>query len=65
MNLLLAKAIEDANSKPAGIFPLDIARILCSANFDDRKIINWIDPPDCRQYIDALHKLGENLIINL
>lgn len=65
MNLSLIKAIEDTNSKAAGIFPLDIARILCSANSDDWEAIKWIKPQDKEQYIIELNKLGENLIINV
>jgi len=65
MKLSLVKAMEDANSKAAGIFPLEIARILCSANSDDWKTIKWIEAPDCNQYINELHDLGESLIINI
>lgn len=65
MNLSLIKAIEDANSKAAGIFPLDIARILCSANSDDWEAIKWIKPPDKEQYIIELNKLGKSLIMNV
>jgi predicted nucleotidyltransferase component of viral defense system len=63
MNLSLHKAITDAHSKAAGIFPADIARILCSANQNDWKTIKWIDPPDCKIFLEDLRKIGESLII--
>ena len=63
MNLSLSIAISDAHSKAAGIFPADLARILCSANQTDWEVIQWIEPPECEKFLEDLKKLGESLII--
>jgi hypothetical protein len=61
--LAITKAIEDARSKAAGIFPADLARVLCSVTIADWELIRWIDPPDSKQFIQDLYKLGEQLIL--
>ena len=43
--LSLQQALADADSKAAGIFPADLARVLLSVNEKDWEVINWIDPP--------------------
>lgn len=63
MGLSIIPAITNANSKAAGIFPADLARIICSVNEFDWQIINWIDPPEREEYISRLQELGESLII--
>ena len=45
MSLPLKPAIHDASSKAAGIFPADLARVLCSAKAEDWQVVQWIDPP--------------------
>ena len=44
MSLPLRPAIHDASSKAAGIFPADLARVLCS-KAEDWPVVQWIDPP--------------------
>ena len=63
LNLSLNKAITDAHSKAAGIFPADLARILCSVSQNDWEAIKWIEPPDCEKFLYDLRKIGESLII--
>lgn len=63
MNLSLAEAIEGADSKAAGIFHADLARVLCSATEEDWKLIRWIEAPDPAQFVADLCTLGERLIL--
>ena len=61
--LSLASALDDAQSKAAGLFPADVARLLISANESDWQMVRWIDPPRARQFVNDLHALGEKLIL--
>lgn len=63
MGLSLTIAVTDAHSKAAGIFPADLARVLCSATRADWEAVRWIEKPDCDQFLNDLHKLGESLIL--
>lgn len=63
LNMPLAPAIEDASSKAAGIFPADVARVLCSVSQRDWSIIKWIQPPEPQQFIEELFSLGEELLL--
>lgn len=63
MNLSLADAIEGADSKAAGIFHADLARVLCSATEDDWRLIRWISAPDKNIFLADLRRLGEGLIL--
>lgn len=63
MGLSLSTAITDAHSKAAGIFPPDLARILCSAVKADWETVRWIEPPPLEPYLKELQKLGDSLII--
>ncbi len=63
MGLSLTQAITGAQSKAAGIFPADLARMLCSVTETDWRLIRWIDSPTCDQFLQDLNKLGENLIL--
>jgi hypothetical protein len=62
LGLSLTDAIEGAQSKAAGIFPVDLARLLCSASKADWEVIRWIEAPEPDRFITDLQKLGENLI---
>ena len=59
----MANALEDANSKAAGVFPADLARVLASATADDWHTILWIDPPPSEQFLQDLRALAENLLL--
>jgi hypothetical protein len=63
MGLSLISAIEEAQSKAAGIFPVDLARVLCSVTRADWELIRWINPPDEQQFVGDLYRLGEKLIL--
>ncbi len=62
MALSLNEAIENARGKAAGIFLPDLARLLCTANEDDWRVVRWIEPPPMDAYLGDLHRLGESLI---
>jgi hypothetical protein len=61
--LSLTEALNNAHSKAAGLFPADIARVLCSVVEADWSFIRWHHPPDFKQFADDLCKLGEELIL--
>lgn len=63
LGLLLSTAITDAHSKAAGVFPADLARVLCSVTRADWEAVRWIDPPEAGTYMEELQKLGEDLIM--
>jgi hypothetical protein len=63
MKLSIVDAIEGAQSKAAGVFPADLARLLCSASRADWEVVRWIDAPEVEQFVADLQRLGENLIL--
>lgn len=65
LNMPLAAAIDDAHSKAAGIFPADVARILCSVSERDWSLVKWIEPPKPQQFVTDLFRLGESLLLAL
>lgn len=64
MRLPLADAIQNAHSKAAGIFVLDIARILSSVTVTDWELVRWIQAPSPEQFVADLQALGESLMLN-
>ncbi|HRW46462.1 MAG: nucleotidyl transferase AbiEii/AbiGii toxin family protein [Caldilinea sp.] len=64
MQLPLGSAISNADSKAAGIFPIEVARVLDSASHDDWAAIKWISPPDPADFVRDLQALAESLILN-
>lgn len=63
LKLSLTDAITGAQSKAAGIFPADLARVLLSASKTDWEVIRWINPPDPGTFVTGLHQLGEKLLL--
>lgn len=63
MGLSLEEAITGAQSKAAGIFPADLARVLSSVSSQDWELIRWIDPPTFDEFCKDLKKLAEMLLI--
>jgi len=61
-DLSLQAAITDAQSKAAGVFPADLARVLLSAKKPDWETIRWIQAPPVEAFINQLHQLGEALL---
>jgi len=59
----LQNAITNAQSKAAGVFPADLARVLCSVTRADWEAIRWITPPPPDTFISQLIKLGEGLLL--
>lgn len=62
-NLSLQEAITGAQGKAAGIFPADLARVLCSVRKEDWEAILWIDAPPVKTFISQLTELGDNLLL--
>jgi hypothetical protein len=63
LGLSVANAIDNASSKAAGIFVLDIARILATVTAADWQLVRWIDPPPPEQFVAELRTLGESLVL--
>jgi hypothetical protein len=63
MDLPIKDAITSAQSKAAGVFPADLARILCSVTGADWQSVRWIDAPPSDTYLSQLMKLGESLLL--
>ena len=63
LNLSLPNAITNAQSKAAGVFPADLARVLCSAKLGDWEAIRWINAPPVDVFLSQLNELGENLLL--
>jgi len=61
-DLSLSDAIMGAQGKAAGIFPVDLARVLCLATRADWEAVRWVEPPDPEQFVAQLSDLGKNLI---
>jgi hypothetical protein len=63
LGLPLAAALEGAQGKAAGIFPIDVARLLCTASRKDWELVRWIDPPEPERFLADLQQIGEGLIL--
>lgn len=63
LGLSLPRAITDASSKAAGIFPADLARVLLGATAADHGMVLWIKQPPVERYLRDLRDLGEKLIL--
>lgn len=63
MGLSLDDAIGGAQSKAAGVFPADLARLLCSVTSSDWELIRWVEAPDVERFQADLNRLGESLLL--
>jgi hypothetical protein len=63
LGLPLRAALEGASSKAAGIFPVDVARRLCTVTRADWSLVLWIERPDPEQFVRELTELGETLLL--
>jgi hypothetical protein len=61
--LSLEEAISGAQGKAAGVFPADLARLLCSATKADWEAVRWINAPKEDEYLADLNILGEKLLL--
>jgi hypothetical protein len=59
----ILEAISGTQGKAAGVFPVDLARVLCSVKHSDWELVRWIEAPGPEQYIQQLNELGESLIL--
>ncbi|MDO8753105.1 MAG: nucleotidyl transferase AbiEii/AbiGii toxin family protein [Anaerolineales bacterium] len=62
-NISLQDAITNAQSKAAGVFPADLARVICSVTRADWEAVRWITAPPPDMFISQLIKLGEGLLL--
>jgi predicted nucleotidyltransferase component of viral defense system len=62
MELSLDSAITGAQGKAAGVFPVDLARVLCSVTRTDWEQVQWISPPVLETYLEQVDRLGKRLI---
>jgi predicted nucleotidyltransferase component of viral defense system len=63
LGMSIENAISNAQSKAAGIFPPDLARVLDSVSYDDWQVIRWIDAPEVDEFVSDLKGLAEKLIL--
>lgn len=63
MGLALSDALKGAQSKAAGIFPADLARVLYSVNRAGWELVRWIKAPEYDQYERDLQRLAESLLL--
>ncbi len=61
--LSIQAAITNAQSKAAGVFPVDLGRALCSVKQLDWEAIRWIQAPPAETFISQLYRLGESLLL--
>ena len=63
MGLPIAEALEGAHGKAAGLFPVDLARVLLGATPSDWQLVRWIHAPPVDQFLADLRRLGEQLLL--
>ena len=63
LGLPLSAALEGAQSKAAGIFPADLARLLCSVTEADWRVVRWIEAPPVDIFLGELRRQGEDLLL--
>lgn len=63
MNLSCEAALEAAQSKAAGLFPADVARVLLTVTNDDWQLVRWSEAPDRGRFIADLNAIGERLLL--
>lgn len=62
-SLSLEDALTGAQSKAAGVFSADLARLLLLATSDDWEQVRWIEAPPVEQFLADLQALGKGLIL--
>jgi hypothetical protein len=63
MGLEITAALEGAQSKAAGIFPADLARVLMSATEADWSLVRWVEAPAPARFLSDVKQLGERLLL--
>ncbi len=64
LGMPITEAIADAQSKAAGIFPPDLARVLDSVSPADWEVIRWYHGPTAERFVHDLKNLAEKLILS-
>ena len=64
MDLSLNEAITGAQGKAAGVFPVDLARVLCSVTRSDWELVRWIEAPNPELFLHQIDALGKSLIFS-
>jgi len=63
MSLSCRAALEGAQSKAAGLFPVDVARVLLSVTEDDWRLVRWHQAPESGRFLADIRALGEELLL--
>ena len=63
MGISLRAVLTLPESKAAGLFAPDLARILCTASPAEWNIIRWLQPPPLETYLTQLNQLGEYILL--
>ncbi len=63
LQLSLRDALGNAQSKAAGVFPADLARVLLSADENDWRAVRWANGPTVEEFLRGLSRLGEDLLL--
>jgi hypothetical protein len=63
LGLSCEAALENAQSKAAGLFPADVARALLGVTEADWRLVRWSEAPDPGRFIADLQALGERLLL--
>lgn len=63
LKLNIEEAIQNSQSKASGVFPADLARLLCQVSRVDWELVRWIDAPPFERFQSDLTQLGENLLL--
>jgi len=63
LGLSCETALEDAQSKAAGLFPADVARALLSVTEADWRLVRWSDAPAPGRFLEELKEIGERLLL--
>ena len=63
LGLSVARALEGAHGKAAGLFAVDLARGLLTATAADHALIRWIEPPAVEAFLAELGRVGEELLL--
>lgn len=64
LGMPIQPAIEGAQSKAAGIFPPDLARILHSVSITDWEVIRWYNGPTAEKFVSDLRELAAGLLLH-
>ena len=63
LGLSVGDALVGAQSKAAGLFAPDVARVLLQASVDDWGLVRWSDAPSPERFVADLRRLGERLVL--